>query len=509
MEQKPASQLLIIFGASGDLTYRKLIPAVYDLYKNNQLEDNFAVLGVSRTAISDDDFRSKLKEGIEEFAQLDTDKADDFVKKLFYLPIDTFKQEDYVTLAKKIKELQKSQSLEDNILYYMSTPPKMFPVISENLKYAKLHAETKTTGFRRIIIEKPFGTDLKSALELNDVIKKVFHEKQVYRIDHYLGKETVQNLLVTRFSNAIFEPLWNRNFISHVEIISSENIGVGKRGGYYDQSGALRDMFQNHLLQLLALVAMEPPAVLEPDAIRNEIMKLMQSLRPFTDESVASNIIRGQYTGSKIRGEEVNAYRDEEGVPDTSRTETFLAAKLFIDNWRWSDVPFFVRTGKRLPTRVTEIVISFKPTPHHLFNEYGSEMMSSNRLIIRIQPDEGLLMNFGMKLPGAGYKVKNVGMDFHYHDLSSMYLPSAYERLLLDGMLGDQTLFSRGDIVAEAWKFVQPIIDSWKNRMELPLFGYPAGTWGPKEAEDLINIENFEWRYPCKNLSKSDEFCEL
>lgn len=509
MEQKPVSQLFIIFGASGDLTYRKLIPAVYDLYKNKALDDNFAVLGVSRTDISDVDFRKKLKEGIDTFAQLEKDKVDVFLEKVYYFPIDTFKKEDYQKLGDKIKSLQKSNGLEDNILYYMSTPPKMFPVISENLKFAGLHKESKNTGFRRIIIEKPFGTDLKSALELNEIIKKVFQEKQVYRIDHYLGKETVQNLLVTRFSNAIFEPLWNRNFISHVEIISSENIGVGSRGGYYDQSGALRDMFQNHLMQLLALVGMEPPAVLEPDAIRNEIMKLMQSLRPFDDNSIAKNVIRGQYTQSKIKGEEVNGYRNEEGVPESSRTETFLAAKLYIDNWRWSDVPFFIRTGKRLPTRVTEIVINFKATPHHLFHKYGEEMMANNRLIIRIQPDEGILLNFGMKLPGAGYKVKNVGMDFHYNDLSAVYLPTAYERLLLDGMLGDQTLFSRGDIVAAAWEFVQPILDGWKNRMELPLFGYPAGTWGPKEADQLMDIENYDWRYPCKNLSNSDEYCEL
>ncbi len=509
MEQKPASQLFVIFGASGDLTYRKLVPAVYDLYKNGLLCKNFAILGVSRTEISDEDFRQKQKEGIEQFAQLETDLLEKFLKKLFYIPIDTFSAEDYKKLNNKIKQLQESQNIEDNLLFYMSTPPKMFPVISTNLKEVGLNKETKETGFRRMIIEKPFGTDLDTAIELNHTIQKVFKESQVYRIDHYLGKETVQNLLVTRFSNAIFEPLWNRNFISHIEITSSEHIGVGKRGGYYDQSGAIRDMFQNHLLQLLALVAMEPPSVIDPDAIRNEIKKLTQSIRPVTKESLKKDFVRGQYTASKIKGESVPGYRDEEGVPENSRTETFLAARVFIDNWRWSGVPFYVRTGKRLPTRVTEIVINFKETPHHLFNQYGTEMRANNRLIIRIQPDEGILLNFGMKLPGAGYKVKNVGMDFHYNELSSVYLPTAYERLLLDAMLGDQTLFSRGDIVEEAWKFVQPILDAWKADETIPLYGYPSGTWGPPEADALLDLENYEWRYPCKNLSNSDEYCEL
>ncbi len=509
MEQKPKSQLFIIFGASGDLTYRKLVPAVYDLYKNGHLCERFAVLGVSRTPITDEEFRTKLAEGIRQFAQLSLDKLDEFLTKIFYFAIDTFAQDDYKKLAGKISDLRVANNIDDNILFYMSTPPSMFPVISNNLKAAGLHKEDDNTGFRRIIIEKPFGTDLDSALELNQTISKVFKESQVYRIDHYLGKETVQNLLVTRFSNAIFEPLWNRNFVSHVEITSSENIGVGSRGGYYDTSGAIRDMFQNHLLQLLALVAMEPPSEIEPDAIRDEIRKLTKSLRPFKPETIREHVIRGQYTSSKIKGEAVNGYREEKGVPAESRTETFLAAKLYIDNWRWNDVPFFVRTGKRLPTRVTEIVINFKETPHHLFHKYGDEMRGNNRLIIRIQPDEGILMNFGMKMPGAGYKVKNVGMDFHYSDLSSVYLPTAYERLLLDGMLGDQTLFSRGDIVEEAWRFVAPILNAWENENDIPLYGYPAGTWGPPEADALLDVKDYNWRYPCKNLSNSDEYCEL
>lgn len=509
MDKKPVSQLLVIFGASGDLTYRKLAPAIYDLYKNGFLCKNFAVLGIGRTAFDEEDYRVKLKDGIKQFAQLDKGDADIFLKNVFYTSLNTKDKEDYKKLVSKIDTIKAEVKVKDNIVFYMATPPSMFPIISENLKYVGLHSEKKAEGFRRIIIEKPFGTNLESAQKLNDDLTKVFKENQLYRIDHYLGKETVQNLLVTRFSNSIFEPLWNRNYISHVEITASEKIGVGGRGGYYDTSGAMRDMFQNHLLQLLAFVAMEAPAVIRTEAIRNEVRKVMQSLRPVSEEEVDQYFIRGQYTSSKIRGEEMNGYREETGVPEDSRTETFLAAKVFIDNWRWSNVPFYVRTGKHLPTRVTEIVVNFKKTPHSLFRQYGSEMHTHNSLIIRIQPDEGILLNFGMKLPGAGYKVKDVGMDFHYNELSSVYVPTAYERLLLDCILGDQTLFSRGDVVEEAWKFVQPVLNAWSKNPEMPLYGYPAGTWGPPEAENLISEEGYTWRYPCKNLANSDEYCEL
>lgn len=324
-----------------------------------------------------------------------------------------------------------------------------------------------------------------------------------------MGKETVQNLLVTRFSNGIFEPLWNRNYVSHVEITSAESIGVGNRGGYYEGSGALRDMVQNHLLLLAGLVGMEPPALINSNSIRNEIVKVLQSIRPIKEEEVENYVIRGQYIASTIKGQRVKGYRDENGVNSESRTETYVAMKFFIDNMRWANVPFYIRTGKMLPTRVTEIVIHFKSTPHHLFAGNSTIAQQQNQLVIRIQPDEGLLLKFGMKVPGAGFNVQNVNMDFHYSDLADAYLPSAYERLLHDCMLGDSTLYSRGDSVEAAWKFVKPIQDAWKNNNQIKVHGYPAGTWGPDIADNLIEEPHLTWRYPCKNLANDGNYCEL
>jgi glucose-6-phosphate 1-dehydrogenase len=342
---------------------------------------------------------------------------------------------------------------------------------------------------------------------LNADLLAYFDEEQIYRIDHYLGKETVQNLLVTRFSNGIFEPLWNRNYVHHVEITSSEDIGVEGRGGYYEESGAMRDMVQNHLLLLSSLVAMEPPTLLNAESIRNEIVKVLQSLRPIPAEKVEDYVIRGQYTESTVRGKDVKGYRQEKGVNPKSRRETFVAMKFFIDNWRWAGVPFYIRTGKMLPTRVTEIVIYFQPTPHHLFSDDHDILRQQNQLVIRIQPDEGLLMKFGMKVPGAGFRVQDVNMDFHYSELGDTYLPSAYERLLLDCMLGDPTLYSRGDAVEAAWAFIDPILKAWEEQPCIKVHGYPAGAWGPDVSDKLIE-GNMIWRYPCKNLSDG-LYCEL
>ena len=358
-----------------------------------------------------------------------------------------------------------------------------------------------------MIVEKPFGIDLESAQQLNINLLKYFDEDQIYRIDHYLGKESVQNMLVTRFANGIFEPLWNRNFIERVEITSAESIGVEDRGGYYEQSGALRDMLQNHLLQLVGFVTMEPPVVMKADAIRNEIVKVFQSLRPIAEKDVPEYVIRGQYISSTINGQKVNGYRNESKVDPQSRTETFVAMKFFIDNWRWGGVPFYVRTGKRLPASVTEIVIHFRQVPHHLFTNGELPGPFNNHLVIRIQPDEGILLKFRMKTPGAGFQVQTVNMDFHYSDLADVRLPSAYERLLLDCMQGDATLYARGDAVEEAWRFVQPVLNSWKENPDIPVFGYPAGTWGPETADNLI--ADGEWRFPCKNLSNDGTWCEL
>jgi glucose-6-phosphate 1-dehydrogenase len=382
----------------------------------------------------------------------------------------------------------------------------LYENIAVNLAKSGLCDQQK--GFRRVIIEKPFGYDLDSGRKLNRTLHELVAEDQIFRIDHYLGKETVQNLLVTRFANGMFEPLWNRNYIDRIEITSAESIGVEERGGYYDSSGALRDMIQNHLLQMVGLTAMEPPSSLEADAIRNEVLKVFQSLQPITEKDVMNQVIRGQYTGSLIRGDCVNGYRYEKGVAVNSRTETYVAIKFYINNWRWGGVPFYIRTGKRLPTRVTEIVIHFKPTPHHLFQRQSGKL-SANQLIIRIQPDEGILLKFDMKEPGAGFNVKNVNMDFHYKDLANIRVPSAYERLLYDVMLGDSTLFSRDDEVETAWKFLEPIQRAWANNPEIKVYGYPAGTWGPEQSNDLIEGETLTWRYPCKNLADDELYCEL
>ena len=504
-------QLLVIFGASGDLTYRKLVPALFDLYKQGSLPSNFAVLGVARSSFTDDSFREKMEDGIRKFAKgakdIDEDDLKKFAQKLFYLSINTDSADDYATLKEYLERLSESQNTGHNYIYYLSTPPALYPLVPKFL--AKQGLNSEKDGFKRIIIEKPFGTDLKSAIDLNKALLKNYDEDQIYRIDHYLGKETVQNVLVTRFANGVYEPLWNRNYIHHVEITAAESIGVENRGSYYDNSGALRDMVQNHLLQLLALVAMEPPMSIDSEAIRNEKLKVFQALRPLKEENLEHDVIRGQYTTAKVKGKNVVGYRDEKGVNPKSRTETYLAMKLFIDNWRWADVPFYIRTGKCLPTRVSEIVIHFRPTPQSLFIENKEFRNDGNQLILRIQPDEGILMKTGMKIPGRGYEVKNVNLDFHYSDLQGTYVPEAYERLLLDCMIGDSTLYIRGDALIQTWKFVQPILDYWKDNKDAPLYGYPAGSWGPEYADELIEGDKMKWRYPCKNLSDDGIYCEL
>ncbi len=501
------NHIYVIFGASGDLTKRKLVPAIYSLFVQNLLPEKFVLLGVSRTEFSDDEFRSNMKSAISEFKEIDDNtKVNEFIKKIFYTSITFDQTTTYKKLKDRIVELRTKNRISGNTIFYLSTPPSLYGTIPQHLAAVGLNEQND--GWKRLIIEKPFGYDLQSALKLKDELLRDCTEEQIFRIDHYLGKETVQNLLVTRFSNGIFEPLWNRNYINHVEITSAESIGVEKRGGYYESSGALRDMVQNHLLQVVGLTAMESPSSLEPIAIRNEILKVFQSLRPIKKEDVKNVAIRGQYLSSKIKGEQVPGYREEDGVNPESVTETYAALKFYVDNWRWGGVPFYIRTGKRLPTRVTEVVIHFKPTPHFLFSQ-NDVCQSCNQLIIRIQPDEGILLKFGMKTPGAGFEVRNVNMDFHYTSLSNQRIPSAYERLLYDTMKGDSTLFARTEEVLEAWKFLTPVIECWKNDKDVPLFGYPAGTWGPENADDLIEDKNMTWRYPCKNLSDDGVYCEL
>lgn len=504
---RPENQILIIFGASGDLAKRKLLPALYELYADQLLPEKFAILGIGRTSYDDESFRSYINESLQEFAEkFNGDKK--FIGMLHYLAMDPSGEQEYEGLATKLEQVRNATGIPDRYIFYLATPPSLYAVIP---KY--LHQHGLTTGkqdtWKRVIIEKPFGLDLASAKDLNRKLLEELNEDQVYRIDHYLGKETVQNILVTRFSNGIYEPLWNRNYIDHVEITSAESLGVGSRGGYYDRSGALRDMLQNHLMQLVALVAMEPPSEINSNTIRNEMLKVFHSLRPLKKEQMEHSVIRGQYIESHVRGKLMPSYRSEKGVPDDSRTETFVALKLYIDNWRWGGVPFYIRTGKCLPTKVTEIVIHFKPSPHTLFCSGDAGYNSANQLVIRIQPDEGILLKFGMKVQGAGYNVQNVNMDFHYKDLSNAEIPQAYERLLLDCMQGDSTLYSRGDAVEAAWKFVEPILERWEEDPDFPLYGYPCGTWGPEQADQMIEGADKTWRYPCKNLADDGLYCEL
>lgn len=485
---------IVIFGASGDLTHRKLIPALYNLYKIGRLSENFSVLGVARSDLNDETFREKMREALIHNEETTPETLDAFCSHLYYQAVNTSDAQDYGKLVPRLDNLHDKYQTCGNTLYYMSTPPSLYGVIPECLAAHGLN--TEEYGWKRIIVEKPFGYDEKTAQALDVQIHRFFEEHQIYRIDHYLGKETVQNLLVLRFSNGWFEPLWNRNFIDYVEITGAESIGVEERGGYYDGSGAMRDMFQNHLLQVLAMVAMEPPAIINANSMRDEVAKVMHSLRPLTAEDMEHNLVLGQYTAAEINGKMENGYLEEKGVPADSRTETYIALRCEIENWRWAGVPFYVRTGKRLPARVTEIVIHFKTTPHPVFSQNAPE----NKLIIRIQPDEAISMRFGLKKPGAGFEAKEVSMDFRYADLAGAQVLTAYERLLLDAMKGDATLFARTDAVHAAWKLVQPILDYKANGGRI--HEYEAGTWGPVAADKLIAKQGKVWRKPTGLMKK-------
>jgi glucose-6-phosphate 1-dehydrogenase len=512
MMKVSADHVLVIFGASGDLTKRKLIPALFEMHYQNLLPDKFAIMGVGRTEYNDDTYRDKivadLKDNNTTKEYINTKEVEKFIRKIYFISIDTKTVAEYSSLLNKLDSICRENSISRNYIFYLATPPELYEVIPEGIASTGLNKE-ESNSWSRIIIEKPFGYDLASSRKLNNVLLSFFKEEQIYRIDHYLGKETVQNIMVTRFSNGIFEPLWNRNYVHHIEITSAESIGIDTRGGYYEKSGALRDMVQNHLLQLAAIIAMEPPAVNNPTAIRNETLKVFQALRHYREDEIATHTIRGQYMASTIRGVKMKGYREEDGVAADSRTETYVALKLFIDNWRWGGVPFYIRTGKRLPTRVTEAVVHFKPTPHKLFCFNESFPNHDNQMVIRIQPDEGILLKFGMKVPGAGFKVQDVNMDFHYSELIEQKLPDAYQRLLLDCMNGDATFYTRSDAAEEAWKFADTILNFWSENSDNSLKGYPAGTWGPNSADDLIEEKNLTWRYPCKNLTNDGIYCEL
>jgi glucose-6-phosphate 1-dehydrogenase len=484
--------VMVIFGASGDLTHRKLLPALFDLHKAGLLSKQFAVLGFSRSPLSDEDFRRTARAGIEQFSKnggVPDAQWQDFARRLHYLSAQFDEPASYEALRERLTALDGG----GNRIFYLATPPELFKTIISQLGAAKLHHRQHQPGFVRLVIEKPFGTDLETARELNRSLQSVFEESQVYRIDHYLGKETVQNILAFRLANGIFEPIWNRNFVDHVQITVAETVGVERRGGYYEQIGAFRDVVENHMLQLLSIVAMEPPVVFEAEPVRDEKLKVIKALRRIPPEQTGEFTLRGQYAAGSLNGTPVAGYRGEEKVAPNSWTETFVALKVHVDNWRWAGTPFYLRHGKRLPSRSTEIAIQFKRAPQMFFP--GEERLDANVLAMRIQPDEGISLRFGAKVPGPTMMLQEVDMNFHYGASfgSTADQSEAYERLLLDAMLGDRTLFTRADEVDQAWKWAEDILEGWRQHASNVQF-YPAGSWGPTWADAFIERDGRQWR---------------
>jgi glucose-6-phosphate 1-dehydrogenase len=486
---------MVIFGAAGDLTRRKLIPALYNLAKGELLSREFAVVGVARNKMSTEDFRKKASEDIKEFAteKVDADVWEWFVRRMYYVGGDFGDKTLYPQLKDFLDKVDTDHSTHGNHLYYMATSADFFGPVVEQLAAVGL-MEEKNQHWRRVIIEKPFGHDLESAKALNQQLLRVAGEKQIYRIDHYLGKETVQNILALRFANGIFEPIWNRRYIDHIQISVAETVGVEQRGGYYDQAGALRDMVPNHIMQLISLTAMEPPVSFQADAVRDEQAKILHAIQPLSAEEVLSRTVRGQYGAGVIDGERGPAYRSEGGVPEGSKTETFVAMKLSIDNWRWADVPFYLRTGKRLPARHTHILIQFRRAPLVLFRDTPVETLMPNQLVLHIQPEEGISLRFAAKVPGPEMRLGAVDMNFQYQDYFGSQASTGYERLLHDCMIGDATLFQRADMVEAGWCVVSPVLDVWKALPPRNFPNYAAGTWGPKEADELLERDGRHWR---------------
>ncbi|MDX6553907.1 MAG: glucose-6-phosphate 1-dehydrogenase [Miltoncostaeaceae bacterium] len=496
LARTPAPAAIVIFGASGDLTHRKLMPALYSLAVQQLLPPETAIVGLARSELDDDAFRARMRDGVQRFGTepLDEEVWEGFARRLSYLSASFDSPGGYERLRATLKRLDAERGTRGNRLFYLATAPEFFPVIAEGLGAADLAGEgPEPERFARLIVEKPFGHDLASARELNARLGRHFRERQVYRIDHYLGKETVQNLLVLRFANAIFEPVWNRRYVDNVQITVAEDIGVGTRAGYYERSGALRDIVQNHMLQLLSLLAMEPPARFESRDVRDEKVKVLRAIEPFTAASAAAEAVRGQYGAGWVAGEWVPGYRDEPGVDPASKTETFVAMRLHVDNWRWAGTPFYLRTGKRLPRRATEIAITFKPAPHLPFASTDIQSVEPNVLALRIQPDEGTSLRFQAKVPGTRLDLRNVGMDFAYGASFLRHSPDAYERLLLDALLGDSTLFARWDEVERAWEILQGLIEHWE-AAPASFPDHDAGTWGPEPADGLLAADGREWR---------------
>jgi len=491
----PQACSIVIFGATGDLTMRKLIPALYNIAADGELPPAVSVIGFARRPKTDDEFRKEQEESTKKFSRqpVRDEIWSSFAEAVFYHQSEFHDAAGYKSLAERLDKIDKARGTGGNRLFYLAVAPDQFEPILKNLKEAGLNKPSEG-GWARVIVEKPFGTDLHSARELNAVVRTAFAENQTYRIDHFLGKETAQNILVLRFANAIFEPIWNGRYVDHIQITAAETLGVENRAGYYEGAGALRDMVQNHLLQLLCLVAMEPPTDLGADSIRDEKVKIVRSLRRMTPEEIGRDVIRGQYSAGAINGEEVPAYRSEKNVKPDSKTETFVALKVRVDDWRLADVPIYIRVGKRLPKSGTEISVHFKKAPAVLFNR-ESVSLDQNVLVIRIQPDEGISLRMQAKVPGTSFRIEPVKMDFHYGTSFGKASPEAYERLLLDAMSGDATLFARRDEVEEAWAFIDPIEEAWVAKENQPgLFEYPAGSWGPEEADELLARDGRAWR---------------
>lgn len=490
-ERQAPPLVLIVFGASGDLTFRKLMPALARLANQRQLPSNFALVGVARTEMNDDDFRKRMLEAVPDGGPAWESAVANFrYVSGEYADGSTFEQ-----LGKVLEEIDNERGTGGNRVYYLATIPGVFAEVIEKLGAYGLAKRSRPGPFCRIVIEKPYGRDLESAVDLDTAVHSVFNESQVYRIDHYLGKETVQNVMALRFANAIFEPIWDRRYIDHVQVTVAESDGVGHRGGFYETAGAMRDIVQNHLLQVLAIVLMEPPTKFDADGIRDEKIKALKAVEVLNPDDVEANVVRAQYAKGWVDGEEVPGYRDEEAVDPNSSTETYLAMKLKVDNWRWAGVPIYVRTGKRLPKRITEVALQFKSVPHLAFGEAQTRNLGPNALVLRIQPDEGITLRIGAKVPGQAFKVRTVSSDFSYGAAFLEETPDAYERLLLDAMVGDPTLFIRSDEVQQSWKIVSPLLKAWEDP-SFPVARYEAGTWGPEEADRLLNQSGRQWRTP-------------
>jgi glucose-6-phosphate 1-dehydrogenase len=487
---------IVIFGGAGDLSQRKLLPALYNLQVDRLLPERLAIVGTGRKELTDPAYREFAREGIERHSRrpLDERRWSSFAQSLFFVNLDVEQPDSFAALGARLDTIEHERGLPGHRVYYLAIPSSLFGAVVKHLARARFVAPTGARTYSRLIVEKPIGTDLESARRINDVIAGVFDERQIFRIDHYLGKETVQNILVLRFANSFFEPIFNQKHIDHVQITVAEQEGVGDRAGYYEQAGALRDIVQNHLLQVLALVGMEPPYSLDADVVRDERLELIQSLRPIDQADVDRHVVRAQYREGVMDGVPVPAYPHERGVAEGSQTETYVALEAFVDNWRWAGVPFFLRTGKRLPRRCSEIVVALKEIPRILFNKPPGRRLDPNTLTIRIQPDEGFALGISSKIPGLGLEIAPVAMDFDYCREFRMSPPEAYERLLLDVLAGDATLFMRRDMVEASWKWVMPILDRWAAPDSPPRHIYPAGSWGPVEADHLIEASGRRWR---------------